>query len=76
MKWEDGIIEIKKACIYEQDARSKVLTMNVVSCNSEKVDKMLTKIKIDGMKCVSFAHATSEEILADMQCNEIKSIKA
>ena len=42
MKLEEGIIEIKKEHICEQDLRFKVLTMNVVSSNSEKVDEMLT----------------------------------
>ena len=75
MKLEEEIIEIKKQCVYEQDVRSKVLTMNVTSSNSEKVSKMLTEIKINGMRHVSFAHATSEERRVATYCNEMKNVK-
>ena len=49
IKLEESSIEVKKERVYEQYVRSKVLTMNVTSSNSEKVDKMLTELKIDGM---------------------------
>ena len=60
MKFEEGIIEIKKGLIYEKYARSKVLTINVLSSHSKKIDEMLTKLKIDGMKHASLKHATTE----------------
>ena len=63
MKLEEGVIETKKKHIHEQDARSNVLTMNIVASNSEKVDEMLTELKIYGTKHASFAHAASEENL-------------
>ena len=47
MKLEEAIIETKKEHIYEKDVRSKVLTMNVTSSTSKKMDEMLTELKID-----------------------------
>ena len=76
MKLEEGIIEIKKECIYEKDVRSKVLKMNAKSPNSEKTEEMLTELKMDGMKNASYSHTTSEERLAAMHCNEMQNAKA
>ena len=39
MKLEEGVIEIKKECVYKQDVRSKVLTMNAVSSIQRKQTK-------------------------------------
>ena len=53
-----------------------MLTTNVFSSNSEKIDEILTELKIDGMKHVSFARTTSEERLVAMCHNEMKNAKA
>ena len=50
--------------------------MNVMSSNSEKVDKMLTELKIDRMQHASFAHATSEKRLVATHHNEMKNVKS
>ena len=76
MKLEEGIVEIKKECIYEKDVRSKVLTINVMSSHSKKRYEMLTELKINGIKHVSLKHATTEERLAAIHCNEITYFKA
>ena len=53
-----------------------MLNLNAMSSQSKKIDEMLTELKIDGIKCVSFKHATSEEILVAMHCDDIKTLKA
>ena len=73
---EEGIVETKKQCIYEKDARSKVLKVNVMSSHSKKIDEMLTEIKMDGLKHVSLKHSTTEERLSAMYYNEMKNDKA
>ena len=44
--------------------------------HSKKIDEMLTELKMDGLKHVSLKHATTEERLVAMHCNEMKNVKA
>ena len=36
---------------------------------------MLTELKIDGTRCVSFKHASTEDRLEATHCNEMNNVK-